>query len=293
MIIRIATRKSALALWQANHVYELIKKVDNSLKVFLIPTQTEVDKDLSIPISQFGGRGAFSKGVQALLLNGKADIAVHSAKDLEVESPPNLTIAAYPPRGLVQDVLVGSKLSDLPTNARVATGSSRRKALLLEQRPDLKIEPLRGNIETRLKKLEEVDAIVAAAAALKRLDITPDVVEDLDPDVFIPQVGQGALAIEAREDDFQLLELLQMVDDVKTRLEVEAERSFLRELGGNCELPAGSHAVVEGENIRIRGFLADEEGIIERAEAVALPSQIPGKYLADGLVDLHRQRRSE
>jgi len=289
MIIRIATRKSPLALWQANHVYDLLRSVDSSLKVFLVPVQTKVEKDLSLPISQFGGKGAFSKEVQELLLSSRADIAVHSAKDLEVESPQGLVISAYPKRGEPHDVLVGSKLEDLKEGAIVATGSSRRKALLLERRPDLNIVELRGNIDTRLKKLEKVDAIVMAGCALIRLNRTPEKLQELDPEWFIPQVGQGALAVEAREDDLQIQELLKAIDHDPTRKTVEAERSFLRELGGDCDLPAGSHAMRFGTEIVVRGFLADINAKIARAEIRGFEQQLPGRRLARKLIEIHAE----
>jgi len=290
MILRIATRKSPLALWQANHVYDLIRSVDRSLKVFLVPIQTKVDKNLDLKISDFGGKGAFSKEVQELLLSARADIAVHSAKDLEVESPKGLQIAAYPTRGNVHDALVGSKLENLEHGATVATGSNRRKALLLEQRPDLNIIELRGNIDTRLKKLGSVDALVMASCALDRLNKSPDVVEELDPDVFIPQVGQGALAVEARDDDFQILELLKSIDHQPTRLAVETERSFLRQLGGDCDLPAGARAVRFGSELKIRGFLSDDDGQVARAEVRGFERQEPGKRLAQRLVEMHSRK---
>lgn len=283
MIIRIATRQSPLALWQANHVYDLLKGVDPTLKVVLVPVETGLDKDLSVPIGSVAGQGAFSKEVQLQVLAGKADIAVHSAKDLQTETPKGLSIGAFVKRGQVHDVLVGKKLKDLGIRAKVATGSARRKAQLVSLRPDLDILELRGNIDTRLAKLEQVDAIVMAACALTRLGRRPTVVDDLDPRVFVPQVGQGALAVEAKSDDLQILKLLGAIDHGRTRTAVEAERDFLVTLGANCDMPVGAFANVVDDELHMRGFMAGEKGKVARDSIRGPIAGKPGVELAEVL----------
>lgn len=249
-------------------------------------------QDLSIP--ELGGKGVFSKEVQQLVMAGEADLAVHSAKDLQAVTPEQLVIAAYPERGDPRDAMIGCAVADLPEGASVATGSNRRAALLLDRRPDLDLHPLRGNIATRLAKLASFDAIVMAAVAVDRLSIEPPVVERLDPASFVPQVGQGALAVEVRRDDEQLRELVASIDHPDTSLAVSVERSFLAELGGDCNLPAGAFAVVVGDGdegratrrggdpkVEIRGVLASADGTrLQRATEVGYPSTDPGRVLA-------------
>jgi hydroxymethylbilane synthase len=286
--IRIATRRSPLARWQANHVAALLQASDPRVTTELVSVDTAADRDQLATIRELGGKGAFSKEIQGLVLAGRADVAVHSAKDLQAVTPDGLVIGAFPERGTVEDCLVGSRLADLPSGATVATGSNRRRALLTDVRPDLAIVELRGNIGTRLGRLDEggIDAIVLAAVALERLGERPPVVEQLDPETFVPQVGQGALAVECRPGDRWLVELLAAIDHHTTRLAVTAERSFLAELGGSCDLPAGAHAVVSSDGkLTIRGVLADPgDGAagprLRRAEVVELPGADPGRTLA-------------
>lgn len=271
MIIRIATRQSPLALWQSHHVADLLRAVDPSVRVELVSLETHADQRLDIPISQLGGKGAFSKEVQARVLGGYADIAVHSAKDLQAVTPDGLIIGAFPERGDVRDCLVGARLEDLAPGDTVATGSNRRQAQLANLRNDLTFEGLRGNIATRLAKASNFGAIVMAYAALERLGETPDVVDVLDPEVMIPQVGQGALAVECREDDEPVQALLASIDHRATRIQLEAERGFLAELGGDCDLPAGAHCA----DLVLRAMLANpERGLLERVE-VAVDSADP------------------
>ena len=287
MKLRIATRRSPLALWQANQVADLLRAVDPRVEPELVAIDTTPDLDLSLVIADIGGKGAFSKEIQALVLAGAADIAVHSAKDLQAVTPAGLVIGAFPERGLVNDCLVGSRLGDLPSGATVATGSPRRRALLLDVRPDLQIVGLRGNIATRLKRLDDVDAVVMATVARVRLGVEPDVVEDLDPETFVPQVGQGALAVECRFDDETMLKLLAQIDHEPTQITVRAERSFLAELGGDCNLPAGANATIGSDGkLTVRGVLAHEtssEPRVLRAEVVELASADPGRTLAQRL----------
>ena len=284
MTIRIATRRSPLAIWQAEHVADLLRAAGSGLEVELVPIDTAADLDLTRTIDEIGGKGAFSKEVQRLVLDGAADIAVHSAKDLQAATPEGLVIAAYPARGTSTDCLVGRSLSQLDDGAVVATGSARRRALLLDIRPDLQVVGLRGNIGTRLARLDdgEIDAIVMASVALERLGKVPAVVDRLDPETFVPQVGQGALAVECRRSDHALIAALTEIDHEPTRIVVEAERSFLIELGGDCDLPAGANAQLGSDGkITIRGVLADgPDGVLARAEVVELPDADPGRFLA-------------
>ncbi len=255
---RIATRGSALALWQAHHVAGLLADVAPEITVEIEIISTEGDRRTDVPLAQIGGKGVFVKEVQAAVLDGRADIAVHSAKDLPALTPTGLVIVAVPERADARDVLVGGRLADLPAGATVATGSPRRRAQLADLRPDLRFEELRGNIDTRLAKSSSFDAIVMAKAALDRLDRHPEVVDPIDVDVMVPQVGQAALAIECRAGDHDLVELLSRLDHRATRLAVDAERAFLARLGGDCDLPAGAHATVADDGtITLTGVLLD------------------------------------
>lgn len=256
--LRIATRASALAQWQAFHVAGLLAALGGCTAEIVL-TETAGDRNQAVPISAIGGKGVFVKEVQAALFDGRADLAVHSAKDLPSETPEGLVIAAVPQRGDARDALVGCRLDDLPQGAVIGTGSNRRRVQLAAMRPDLRFEQLRGNIATRLGKAPNFDAIVMAATALDRLDIEPDALDVLDPGVMIPQVGQGALAVECRTDDAIACELLAAIEHAEARRSVEAERAFLRELGGDCSLPAGAHAVHVGDgSLLVTGVLADD-----------------------------------
>jgi len=238
-LLRAATRGSALARWQTDHVLGLLGGSGSAVVV-----ETTGDRRRDVPIHEIGGRGVFVKEVQAAVLDGRADIAVHSAKDLTSGPTPGLVIGAFPARASAFDCLVGCRFSALPAGARVATGSVRRRAQLAAARPDLVFAELRGNIDTRLEKAASFDAAVMAAAALERLGLGDQVAEVLDLSVMVPQVAQGALAVECREGDAETLALLAAIDDAATRRAVEAERAFLAELGGGCDLPVGAYAEV-------------------------------------------------
>lgn len=251
----------------------------------MVSMETFGDRRLDLSIPELGGKGVFSKEVQQLVIAGEADLAVHSAKDLQAVTPDELVIGAFPERGDPRDALVGSTLAELPTGAVVATGSNRRRALLLDLRPDLELRPLRGNIATRLAKLRDHDAIVVANAALDRLGLDPPLVDLLDPTSYVPQVGQGALAVEVHRDNTELLDLVSRIDHRETALAVTAERAFLAELGGDCNLPAGAFAVLIEDGaeptIEIRGVLAAPDGTgLQRRVEVGPPSVDPGRVLA-------------
>lgn len=258
--IRAATRGSPLALWQAEHVASLLRAVNPEVSVELVVVDTDGDRRLDVPIWELGGKGVFAKEVQAAVLDGRADIAVHSAKDLPSVVVPGLVIGAVPERGDPRDALVGSTLADLPEGAEVATGSLRRQAQLAAARPDLRFVGLRGNMATRLAKAVNHDAIVVAATALDRLGLADQIAERLPTDLMLPQVAQAALALECRDDDEPLLALLASIEDADTRRCVDAERSFLAALGGDCSLPAAAHATLTGGTLSIEGRIAAVDG---------------------------------
>ncbi len=256
--LRVATRGSALARWQAERVVELL-----GVEAEFVIVSTRGDERRDVPIHAMGGTGVFVKEVEQAVLDGRADMAVHSAKDLPAETAPELVLAALPERGDPRDALVGRPLDEIPTGGRVGTGSVRRRAQLAALRPDLGFAELRGNIPTRLEKAAGFDAVVLAAAALDRLGLADRIAERVDPSVVLPQVGQGALAVECRAGDEGTRELLAGVDDAEVRTAVTAERAYLAELGGGCNLPCGALAEGDGEGgLRLEALLASLDGRI-------------------------------
>ena len=256
--LRVATRGSALARWQAERVVEVL-----GVEAEFVIVSTRGDERRDVPIHAMGGTGVFVKEVEQAVLDGRADVAVHSAKDLPAETAPDLVLAALPERGDPRDALVGRPLDEIPTGGRVGTGSVRRRAQLAALRPDLGFAELRGNIPTRLEKAAGFDAVVLAAAALDRLGLTNHIAERVDPSVVLPQVGQGALAVECRADDDGTRELLAGVDDSEVRAAVAAERAYLAELGGGCNLPCGALAEADGDGgLRLEALLASLDGRI-------------------------------
>ena len=281
--LRIATRGSALALWQANHVAALL---GGEGACELVIVETTGDKRRDVPIWEVGGTGVFVKEVQAAVLDGRADVAVHSAKDLPSAEAPGLVIAAVPERGDPRDCMVGSTLAALPPGALVATGSVRRRAQLVAARPDLTFTGLRGNIDTRLAKAEDYGAVVVALAALQRLGRESAIAEVLEPEVMLPQVAQGALAIECRSDDEEVRERLAAIEHRPSRLAVDAERAFLAELGGGCDLPVGAYATVDGSTVSLEAMIASLDGhIVMRALATGGAPRALGAQLATELLD--------
>jgi hydroxymethylbilane synthase len=260
-VIRIATRGSALARWQAEHVADLLRASRPGVEVALVIVDTQGDRRLDVPIWEIGGKGVFAKEVQQAVLDGRADLAVHSAKDLPSAEVPGLVIAAVPERADPRDALVGATLADLPQGAEVATGSLRRQAQLGAARPDLRFVGLRGNMATRLAKAADHDAVVVAAAALDRLGLEAQIAERLPVELVLPQVGQAALAVECRVDDAELRAQLAAVEHEASRRCVAAERAFLAELGGDCSLPAAAYATVgpSGELV-MEGRVAAPDG---------------------------------
>jgi hydroxymethylbilane synthase len=256
--LRVATRGSALARWQAERVVQLL-----GVEAEYVIVSTRGDERRDVPIHAMGGTGVFVKEVEQAVLDARADVAVHSAKDLPAETAPELVLAALPERGDPRDALVGRPFNEIPTGGRVGTGSVRRRAQLAALRPDLGFAELRGNIPTRLEKAAGFDAVVLAAAALDRLGLADRIAERVDPSVVLPQVGQGALAVECRADDDGTRELLARVDDADVRAAVTAERAYLAELGGGCNLPCGALAETGGDgSLRLEALLASLDGRI-------------------------------
>jgi hydroxymethylbilane synthase len=241
-------------------VAALLAAAADGVEVEVVVVDTEGDRRRDVAISEIGGKGVFAKEVQEAVLDGRADLAVHSAKDLPSITVEGLVLAAVPERADPRDALVGSPLAALRRGARIGTGSNRRRVQLAQLRPDLSFGDLRGNMHTRLAKAADFDAIVVAVAAFERLDLSQHLTEILDPDLMVPQVAQGALAVECRADDGSLHEVLSRIEHAESRWRVDAERSFLAELGGDCDLPAGAHAVVEARSLRLDAVLASPDG---------------------------------
>ena len=282
MALRAATRGSTLARAQTDHVAALL-----GVDVEPVVIETQGDRQAEVPIWAMGGRGVFVKEVQAAVLDGRADFAVHSAKDLPSSTPPGLTIAAVPTRADARDALVGRRLDALVPGARVGTGSVRRRAQLAWLRPDLTFAGLRGNMETRLSKAGGFAAIVVATAALERLGRGAEVTEVLPTEVLVPQVGQGALAVECREDDGDTRAALAAVEDGPSRRAVDAERAWLADVGGGCDLPVGAHATVEDDGrIILTAMLATPDGRIVLRETMEGDDPVDlGRRLARRLLD--------
>jgi hydroxymethylbilane synthase len=259
-VLRLATRQSPLALRQTSYVQGRLRQL--GIECTLVNIETHGDLHFDAPLETLGGQGIFALEVQKALIDGTADVAVHSAKDLPSTTPEELALVCVPERRDAADALVGRSLVGLGPGATVATGSPRRRALLLERRPDLRIVGLRGNMATRLAVAghDGVDAVVAAAAALERLDEVDLISERLDTEWFVPQVGQGALALEARIDDPDTHRSLDAINDVVALRAVEAERAFLRELGAGCATPAGAYATINGVNISLSGVMLAVDG---------------------------------
>jgi hydroxymethylbilane synthase len=275
--VRIATRGSPLARWQAELVARRLSETCG-LDSELVIVSTVGDRTTDVPISAMSGTGVFVKEVEEALLDGRADVAVHSAKDLPSQLAPGLVLAAIPEREDVRDALVGARLGDIPVGGSVATGSVRRRAQLAALRPDLVFHELRGNMATRLARVAEFDAIVVAAAAFIRLGWREHLTEVLEPSVMLPQVGQGAIAIECRGDDERVIAWCAAIDRPDARAAVVAERAFLAELGGGCDLPCGALAALDptgSGRVLIEALLAAPDGswVRRRRAAATVPSE--------------------
>lgn len=284
--VRVATRGSALARAQTDAV---IARLGVPAEVVVVTTTG--DRRTDTPIHALGGTGVFVKEVQEAVLAGTADLAVHSAKDLPSVTAPGLALAAVPERGDVRDALVGSTLAALPTGARVGTGSVRRRAQLAALRPDLTFGELRGNIGTRLDRAADFDAVLVAAVALDRLGLGTRATDRLDPATMLPQVGQGAIAVECRADDDRARALLGPITDEPAHRAVTAERAFLAELGGGCNLPCGALAVATATGVTIEVLLASLDGhTVVRARAAGTDPDAVGRAAAHDLLEGHGGR---
>ncbi len=287
-IVRAATRSSPLARWQTDYVASLLSNSTNiAVESVFVDTLGDRTQAIGTPLHNLGGQGVFVKEVQSAVLRGDADIAVHSAKDLPSTTAPGLVLAGIPERGDVRDALIGSTLADLREGARVGTSSVRRQAQLLSLRPDLDVVSIRGNIGTRIKRVGELDAIVLAAAPLGRLEILEELlgqfpVEFLSVDIMLPMVAQGAIAVECREDDRQLRALLGAITHAPTLTHVRAERAYLAELGGGCDLPVGALATTAPDgSLTMQTLIASIDGTsIVRAEGCGLDPVELGRSLA-------------
>jgi hydroxymethylbilane synthase len=282
MPLRVATRGSALARRQAERVVEML-----GVEAEYVIVSTRGDERRDVPIHAMGGTGVFVKEVEHAVLDGQADVAVHSAKDLPSETAPGLVLGALPERGDPRDALVGRPLDEIPTGGRVGTGSVRRRAQLAGVRPDLGFGELRGNIPTRLEKAASFDAVVVAAAALDRLALADRIAERVEPSVVLPQVAQGALAVECRADDDATRDLLARIDDTGVRSAVTAERAYLAELGGGCNLPCGALAEVGDDGaVRLEALLGSLDGRVSlRARVEGSDPAAVGVEAARRLVD--------
>lgn len=293
--LTIGTRQSLLALWQSNHIAALLREKYPECEVVLKKIVTKGDRILDVPLAQIGGKGLFTKEIETELADGTIDLAVHSLKDMPTVLPEGLCLTAITERANVGDAFVSNKYAsfeELPLGAVIGTSSLRRKAQLLAARPDLQIMDLRGNVDTRLRKLDEglYDAIILAAAGLERLGHGDRITALIPPDVCLPAVGQGALAIEARTADDEVRSMLEFLNDLPTKQSTDAERAFLGLLEGGCQVPIGVHADVAGEQIKIEAIIAALDGstvlrdtITGKVEnAVALGQQLGKKMLAAG-----------
>ena len=279
--VRIATRTSALALWQANYIADRLRQLSDAPLVELVPVVTTGDQNQSEPLRQLGGTGIFTREVQNAVLDGRADIAVHSLKDLPTISVEGLVLAAVPeraPRGdallLPLDAEPRSAVADLPAEARVGTSSPRRQAQLLHVRPDLRVLEIRGNVDTRLRKLDdgEFDAILLAEAGLTRLGLTDRISISLAPPEFYPAVSQGALGVECREEDSALQSLLKQLTCPTALSEVVAERSLLRELRAGCHAPLGTWTSIQERQLSITGVLLSLDGVHRLVQSAVGPA---------------------
>ncbi|WP_421215480.1 hydroxymethylbilane synthase [Aeromonas jandaei] len=263
--LKIATRKSPLALWQANFVKDQLEALHPELQVELVPMSTQGDKILDTPLAKVGGKGLFVKELETAMLEGRADIAVHSMKDVPVEFPEGLGLHTICVREDPRDAFVSNRfkaITELPQGAVVGTSSLRRQCQLRAARPDLVIRDLRGNVNTRLAKLDagEYDAIILAAAGLKRLEMAHRITAFIEPEQSLPANGQGAVGIECRLDDHELHALLAPLEHSETRARVLTERAMNRALQGGCQVPIGAYALVEGEQIWLRGLVGSPDG---------------------------------
>lgn len=303
--LRIATRQSRLALWQAEHVAALLRERHPNLNVVLVPMTTQGDRVLDRPLADVGGKGLFIKELEIALAQGRADIAVHSMKDVPSEMPDGMTLSAMLPRADARDAFVSRSVATfqlLPDGARVGTSSLRRQCQLKSLRPDLEIVPLRGNVDTRLRKLDEgqYDAIILAAAGLTRLGFAHRITHHIDFEHSLPAVGQGIIGIECRANDERSIALTAVLDDPTARVCCESERAFALRLQGSCQSPIAGYAELQDRRLLLRGAVGSEDGRTiyrgsqqgDQSDAAALGIQLADRLLAAGADVLLAEQRA-
>lgn len=273
--LRIGTRASQLALWQANWVKSELEKRYPGMEVTLTKIKTTGDKILDVPLAQVGGKGLFVKEIEEAMLRGEIDIAVHSMKDVPTDFPDGLGLVCITEREDPRDALIsrGVKFADLPKGAKIGTSALRRQAQLLRVRPDLEMVIIRGNVETRMRKLEteNLDAVILAAAGLKRLGFAEHIVEYIDTDLSLPAIGQGALGLECRLDDAQVRETIDFFNHPATSYAVRAERALLKRCEGGCQVPIAAFGQVTGDQMTLTGFVASVDGARSLRESINGP----------------------
>lgn len=288
----LGTRASKLALQQSEWFQAQVQAVAPDVTVTLTRIQTSGDKIVDVPLAKIGGKGLFVKEIEEALLSGEIDFAVHSMKDVPTQLPDGLEILCVPPREDARDALIsrtGCRFQDLPVGARVGTSSLRRQSQFLHARPDLQIEMLRGNLDTRLKKLKDgqFDAIILAAAGLRRLGWTQEITEYLDPYLCLPAIGQGALGIEGRSDDQFVRSILNRLTHEPTRVAVTAERALLHRLEGGCQVPIAAYATLTQDDVELEGLVASVDGktvIRDVVRGTSAQAQVLGTQLAERLL---------
>ena len=293
-IIRIGTRASLLALWQANWIKDTLEEQNRGVKVELIKIKTTGDKILDVPLAKVGGKGLFVKEIEDALLSNRVDLAVHSMKDVPTDLPEGLHIASITEREDPRDALLsrdGYTMMELPRNAKIGTSSLRRQAQILSVRPDFEINQLRGNLDTRIKKLttKELDAVILAAAGIRRMGWTDKITECIPTEVCLPAIGQGAVGIETRIDDEAINGLVSRLNHDPTSIAVRAERAFLKKLEGGCQVPIAAYAEIRGDKVKLRGLVGridgseiikdSLEGSVDRVEDI-------GEELAEKLLSM-------
>jgi hydroxymethylbilane synthase len=297
--LRIATRSSKLALWQAEHVAQRLRAAHPGLNVELVPMTTQGDRVQDRSLAEIGGKGLFIKELEVAIARRDADIAVHSMKDVPADLPVNMILAAFLERADPRDAFVSQRyasFADLPPGARLGTSSVRRQSQLRHLRSDVQMLPVRGNVDTRLRKLDagEFDAIVLASAGLTRLGLADRITEYLSPQISLPAVGQGIIGIECREDDQQVRQWISVLNDLQAQTCIAAERAFAAELQGNCQSPIGAYAQLQGQTLQLDGLVASLDGsrihrdhTAGRSEtALALGRDLAKRMLAAGAGEL-------